>query len=272
MLDGSEPGAGRSGGAGDPPRVLLAGSFVSFSDRVLSVLGAEFPGFRFHRIDEAALAHEVGHEVGCGAPLGRTHLLVCEEGAAAAALDVAAAGQAHVAVAFRDAGSIAARMIDLGACGVPMGLSLLPMNVRLDAWLSIMGLLLQGETYVPVEVFRRLSGPREAWARTGRAPDRRATAGGGDAFQAGGAVDGAGDWARDWTRLDLAPHGLTNRERRVLPLIAQGKQNKVIASELAVSEHTVKLHVHNIIGKLGVRNRTEAARRYLARPAPREGA
>jgi DNA-binding NarL/FixJ family response regulator len=58
----------------------------------------------------------------------------------------------------------------------------------------------------------------------------------------------------------------------VLPLVAQGKQNKVIAEELAMSEHTVKLHVHHIIGKLGVRNRTEVARYYLSQAAPVEGA
>ena len=58
---------------------------------------------------------------------------------------------------------------------------------------------------------------------------------------------------------------LTDRETQVLSCIAKGKQNKVIADTLGVSEHTVKLHVHHVIAKLGVNNRTEAAVWYLAR-------
>ncbi len=44
----------------------------------------------------------------------------------------------------------------------------------------------------------------------------------------------------------------------MLELVSHGLQNKTIAAELSLSEHTVKLHMHHIIGKLGVRNRTEA--------------
>ncbi len=51
----------------------------------------------------------------------------------------------------------------------------------------------------------------------------------------------------------------------MLHLAAKGGQrNKVIANALGVSEHTVKLHIHHIIAKLGVANRTEAANRYMA--------
>ena len=53
--------------------------------------------------------------------------------------------------------------------------------------------------------------------------------------------------------------GLTPREIEVLTMVALGQPNKAIASELTLSEHTVKLHIHRVIAKLGVKNRTEAA-------------
>lgn len=51
---------------------------------------------------------------------------------------------------------------------------------------------------------------------------------------------------------------LTVRERAVLKLLETGKPNKVIAYELGMSLGTAKVHVHNIITKLKVKNRTEA--------------
>jgi DNA-binding NarL/FixJ family response regulator len=58
---------------------------------------------------------------------------------------------------------------------------------------------------------------------------------------------------------------LTSRERAVLELLESGLPNKIIAYRLQLSQSTVKAHVHNIIVKLNVRNRTEAAvARYAA--------
>ena len=53
--------------------------------------------------------------------------------------------------------------------------------------------------------------------------------------------------------------GLTPRELAVLELLERGVCNKIIAYKLGMSLSTVKAHVHNIIVKLRVRNRTEAA-------------
>jgi ATP/maltotriose-dependent transcriptional regulator MalT len=53
---------------------------------------------------------------------------------------------------------------------------------------------------------------------------------------------------------------LTPREREVLTLLAQGRTNREIAQDLVISETTAKVHVRHILEKLGVRNRTEAAR------------
>ena len=51
---------------------------------------------------------------------------------------------------------------------------------------------------------------------------------------------------------------LTEREREVLGLLAQGLPNKSIAQRLRISEHTVKFHVNSILAKLGAESRTEA--------------
>lgn len=51
---------------------------------------------------------------------------------------------------------------------------------------------------------------------------------------------------------------LTPREREVLALLAEGLPNKLIARQLAISEHTVKFHVNGLLTKLGAASRTEA--------------
>lgn len=58
---------------------------------------------------------------------------------------------------------------------------------------------------------------------------------------------------------------LTEREREVLQLMAQGLQNKEIAQQLVISERTVKFHVSAILAKLGAGNRTEAVRLAMQR-------
>lgn len=52
---------------------------------------------------------------------------------------------------------------------------------------------------------------------------------------------------------------LTKREKEVLHLLSEGKSNKALAEELTISEGTVKVHIKNILKKLGLNSRTQAA-------------
>ncbi len=61
-----------------------------------------------------------------------------------------------------------------------------------------------------------------------------------------------------WARGEL-PSGLTKREMEVLTLVAEGLSNREIAQQLWVTTRTVEFHVSNILKKLGVASRVEAA-------------
>ena len=119
----------------------------------------------------------------------------------------------------------------------------LPMNLKLDVWLSVVRLMLRGGEYFPATMFR----PFISETVTSSVPRR-------------GGRDGV-----DAARLGQSDvlEELTEREREILQMVARGLQNKVIAAALGLSQHTVKIHLHNIIRKLGVHNRTEAAALFL---------
>lgn len=92
-----------------------------------------------------------------------------------------------------------------------------------------------------------------------------------------GALHGQAPLGRDLTAVMIeALHGqerrvhvhdraskLSRRERDVLELMATGSRNREIAVVLAISEFTVKRHVQNILGKLGLRSRQAAAALYV---------
>ncbi|CAN5657442.1 response regulator transcription factor [soil metagenome] len=59
------------------------------------------------------------------------------------------------------------------------------------------------------------------------------------------------------------PAALTEREAEIMNLLAQGRSNGAIATELFISEKTVKNHINRIYAKLGVANRAEAIAAHL---------
>ncbi|MBZ9795356.1 helix-turn-helix domain-containing protein [Mesorhizobium sp. ES1-4] len=116
--------------------------------------------------------------------------------------------------------------------------SVLPMDLKLDVWLSVIGLMLRGGEYFPPTMFQSYAGSLRQ-----EVADYSASIGQPMA-----------------ERSDFEEIGaLTDRELQVLEMVARGSQNKIIAATLRLSEHTVKIHLHNIITKLGAHNRTEAA-------------
>jgi DNA-binding NarL/FixJ family response regulator len=120
----------------------------------------------------------------------------------------------------------------------------LPMNVTLDVWLAVIRLLLHGGEYFPLDMVVR-SFSKEP---NGASP----------IHSAGSTV------TPEVPGIQLAE--LTARENQILEMVSRGLQNKKIAAEFRLSEHTVKIHMHNIITKLGVHNRTEAVSRFRDRP------
>lgn len=119
----------------------------------------------------------------------------------------------------------------------------LPMNVSLDVLLSMLRIILRGGTYFASIVY---SNQENLSAQT----------------------NGVDLLAEPKAQLAKTDHGktiqqLTKRENEILARIALGNQNKIIAAALGLSEHTVKIHIHNIITKLGVHNRTEAVALYF---------
>ncbi len=69
----------------------------------------------------------------------------------------------------------------------------------------------------------------------------------------------------DVVRSPAAADGLTQREREVALLVADGLRSREVAERLGIASQTVKSHLKTIFDKLGVRNRVELARRLEQR-------
>jgi DNA-binding NarL/FixJ family response regulator len=110
----------------------------------------------------------------------------------------------------------------------------LPMDLKLDVWVSVIALLLRGGEYFPRSVLGFDAEKRGSKPKSLPPPK-----------------------SSDIVENNISQ--LTQRELQILKLVSSGLQNKLIASTLHLSEHTVKIHVHNIITKLGAHNRTGAS-------------
>lgn len=158
---------------------------------------------------------------------------------------------ATIALAYRQVAVALNTLSDWNAAQPDAGLAFLPMNRDVDRWLTLLQLLICGENYVPAELY--VSPPLQMAHRPEPPPEPKPL------------IDSAVQKSLDIKdpALKGTKDGLTNREVEVLTCVAEGKQNKNIANQLGLSEHTVKLHIHHVISKLGVNNRTEAAVWFL---------
>lgn len=111
---------------------------------------------------------------------------------------------------------------------------LVPLSSKVHEFVTIVSFMLRGGQYFPPEMFfapARAPAPMPAPIKPAETHASKSV-----------------------SRTDL-----TRRELEILELVSRGLQNKSIAAQLSLSEFTVKIHLHNIITKLGARNRTEAA-------------
>src|SRR5207247_604839 len=69
----------------------------------------------------------------------------------------------------------------------------------------------------------------------------------------------AGQLVRRMAAPRIGLTALTPREREILVLVAQGHANRTIAEQLVISERTARTHVSNMLGKLQLSSRTQAA-------------
>jgi DNA-binding NarL/FixJ family response regulator len=142
---------------------------------------------------------------------------------------------------------------------------LLPLSLPLDVWLAVMSLLISGGEYFPVEMMRGTrnghnGNPPGQYFPPLHLPEHRAAHSRPEqtTTPSRSVEDGMNGAAHT-----PAIGTLTARERQILKLVSEGYQNKLIADRMALSEHTVKAHVHNLIAKLRVSNRTQAAAAFL---------
>jgi DNA-binding CsgD family transcriptional regulator len=125
-------------------------------------------------------------------------------------------------------------------------ISFLPMNLNVCAFLGLLTVIGSGAHYIPPEIAAKVA------RKHTQAPEKVSQS----------VPKPTHTLARSASaESEAIQTALTPREFEVLSLAAEGCPNKVIARDLNISEHTVKLHMHRVISKLDVSNRTEAAAR-----------
>ncbi len=226
--------------APDQPDILYIGPNQAFSDCLIRNLTYEFPDIGFRRFADIEEARRW-----CTGAEGEVRLIIVDDSLCDALLgEVDVFGEIApnpiICISFNHIEPSARCLNEFFGGGAVR--SCLPMNLRLDIWLSAIRLMLNGGNYCPPELMETFIKRLESETPAARPSPRKPSGNRGD---------------RSHLRM------LTRREVQVMELASQGFQNKNIAEHLDLSEHTVKLHMHNIISKLGATNRTEAAGIFL---------
>jgi len=210
---------------------LFIGSGLNFSDTVIRLVCEEIPCITFRRIDAFADLFDLA------APdASHVRMIIVDEGKLEHFQQALPKIQSqfpycNLVLAYRDRTTALRLIADVAQFPGSEDIGFLPMKVEIDTWLSTLRLLVCGERYIPADLIDLHQLPHGPCASASAPADEV---------------------------------NLTSRERQVLRFAAEGKQNKIIANDLGLSEHTIKLHMHHVIAKLGVSNRTEATLWHLS--------
>ena len=126
----------------------------------------------------------------------------------------------------------------------------LPSNISPDLALRALTFILKGGSYFPPSA---IGGPSDEPGSSGDPPDNAKPAG---EMKAKGKLQKT---VYDEPEGEARVPGLTERQSQVLMLVQEGCPNKVIANRLGMTEATVKVHMRQIMNKLGAENRTQVA-------------
>ncbi len=216
------------------PLVAVIGTPLQFSDRMLRILNFEFADVGFVRFRTPSDVPTQSQT---------PKLIIVHE-----SLHDPVATLNMLSIAFPElkiavAGCDRAALLRIRSGG-NRAIGVVQINTEMEVWLSVLRLLLCGHDYVPADLLQNGAVPTTPT----EGPNEPAPV----ASAAGRPCEAV----------------LTPREREILPMIARGMPNRLIADQLGLSQHTVKLHTHNIFSKIGVRNRTGAANWYHSKFAP----
>lgn len=243
--ESGDPKGRQSSNLSDPDNAVLIflGSSMVFSDRLLRTLKFEFNEIMVLRIRDVPDLDTLDDRVRLAAKL-----IIFDE----TTMDTLLRSKREIDPLYRDIDKVlaysspkVARDLQRSASnsGKDLNMRFLPMKSSLDVWLAALRLLILGEAFVPAELLDKSD-------QNLVDPDKPC------------AVNCAENVDNPESAQPLP--NLTVREAEVLNLVATGLPNKTIAEQLSLSEHTVKLHVHHIFGKLGVHNRASATNWYLS--------
>jgi DNA-binding NarL/FixJ family response regulator len=158
---------------------------------------------------------------------------------------------AAIAILVDDPETLTSHCRELFAARKVQGI--LPLTLKLEVWLAAVLLLLSGGEYYPVANRREALPAVVPPPAPSLAPASAA---------APAPVSPPAQLPRPPVAATPVLSSLTQREQEILELLSEGHQNKLIAHKMSLSEHTVKVHVHNLLSKLRVSNRTQAAATY----------